>query len=64
MELNWPTVRELSEQTHYHPEHIRRLIRQGKLEAKKLGLLWFVNPESMTAYMEQAQRNGRGGPRP
>jgi len=63
MEPNWPTVRELSEQTGYHPEHIRRLIRQQKVEAKKLGLLWFVNPNSMVDYMERVQRTERGGPR-
>jgi len=63
MEPNWPTVRELSEQTGYHPEHIRRLVRQGKVKAKKLGLLWFVDPDSMVRYMEQARSTKRGGPR-
>jgi len=63
MEPTWPTVRELSKQTGYHPEHIRRLIRQGRVEAKKLGLLWFVNPESMAAYIKQVGRDERGGPR-
>jgi len=63
MEPNWPTVRELSAEIGYHPEHIRRLIRQGKIEATKVGLLWFVNPDSMAAYVERVRHTERGGPR-
>ena len=36
----WLTVNEAAELSGYHPEHIRRLIREGKIEAKKFSIVW------------------------
>lgn len=59
------TVREASERSGYHPEHIRRLIRQGKINAELIGLVYFIDPESLQAYVEdmKSANDGRFGPR-
>lgn len=40
----------------YHQEWIRRLIRQGKIQARKIGRVWFVNIKSLENYLEQHDR--------
>lgn len=48
----WLTVNEAVKISGYHPEHITRLIRQGKIEAKKFSIVWQVNRNSLMAYIE------------
>ena len=58
------TVKQASEQSGYHPEHIRRLIRQGKIKAELIGLVYFIDPESLREYVDEARASdGRYGPR-
>lgn len=49
---DWLTVNEAVKISGYHPEHITRLIRQGKIEAKKFSIVWQVNRNSLMAYIE------------
>jgi excisionase family DNA binding protein len=59
------TIGEASKLTGYNPEHLRRLLRSGELDGKKLSILWLVNRESLTAYIARGQKSGdkRHGPK-
>ena len=43
------TVLEAARRKGRHPETIKRLIRQGQLPARKLGLVWFINIADLEA---------------
>ncbi|MBI1999389.1 MAG: hypothetical protein HYS74_01895 [Parcubacteria group bacterium] len=42
--------RRLAEETGYTHDHLSRLCREKKIDGKLIGRIWFVNPESFTAY--------------
>jgi hypothetical protein len=48
----WIDVNESAKITGYHPEHIRRLIREGKIQAKKFNIIWMVSKNSCLAYLD------------
>lgn len=39
---DYRTVRDASERLNIHPESVRRLIRQGKLPARKFANTWLI----------------------
>ena len=51
----WLTVNEAASLSGYHPEHIRRLVRQGAVEAKKFSIVWMVSKDSLLAYIRNQQ---------
>jgi len=51
----WLTVNEAAEISGYHPEYIRRLIRDGKIEGRKFAIVWQVRRDSLNAYIKNAQ---------
>ena len=55
----WLTVNEAAKQSGYDPEHIRRLIRDGEIKAKKFSIVWMVNHESLLGYVKKAQSWGK-----
>lgn len=59
------TVREASQQSGYNPEYIRRLIRQKKIKGDLIGQMYFIEPESLWAYVEAMHRSDdpRSGPK-
>jgi excisionase family DNA binding protein len=57
IEDEWITTTEAKSLTGYNAEHIRRLVRAGKVKAKKWGKEWMVEKNSLLAYVE---REGRG----
>lgn len=61
----WLTVQEAAKLSGYHAEHLRLLVRQGKLSAHKFGPLWAISKFSLLAYLEIAQKSddGRQGPK-
>ena len=61
----WLTVTQAAVVTGYHPEHLRELIRDGKIEARKFGPLWQVNRNSLMTYLRAAEKSkdGRRGPK-
>lgn len=63
--LNWLTVPEAAARSGYHENHLRRLIRAGKVSAQKRGGRWWVDQESLDAYHAQAAeaQDARYGPR-
>lgn len=52
----WLTVSEAAELSGYHPEHIRRLIREGKIEAKKFSIVWQVSNSSLLNYLNNQKK--------
>ena len=51
----WLSVTEAAKLSGYHPEYIRRLIRDGEIEARKFSIVWQVKRESLKAYIENAE---------
>ena len=64
MILNLLSVAEAAEISGYHPEHIRRLIREGKVKAQKFASVWQVDRYSLQIYMRNAENlGGKRGPK-
>ena len=59
------TVKEASEKTGYNAEYLRRLVRDGKIEAILIGPVYLVRWESLRRYMTNITANGdaRTGPK-
>jgi excisionase family DNA binding protein len=55
----WLTVQEAASLTGYDPEHIRRLMRAGRIKARKFSIVWQVSRESLVDYIAQAQSTGK-----
>ncbi len=59
----WKTIREAAEDTGYHPEYLRQLIRAGKIQAKRIGYMWFIQDKSLRRYIQHTQGDdARYGP--
>ncbi len=54
----WLTVNEAAKLSGYNPEHVTRLIREGKVTARKFSIVWQVSKESLLAYLARAQAMG------
>ena len=62
---DWLTVHDAAKLSGYRADHLRQLIREGKVEAQKFGPIWAVNRESLLTYMNQALKSDdrRHGPK-
>ena len=60
----WITTAEARFLTGYNAEHIRRLVRSGKVKAKKWGKEWMVEKNSLLAYLESEGRGPRANTTP
>ena len=57
------TVQEAAELLGYHPEHVRRLARQGRLPAVKVGArVWCFSPAELRKWQELHQGKDGGKP--
>jgi len=65
MSEDWITTAEAAEISKYNPEHLRRLIREGKINANKFGIVWQVSRSSLLTYINSAenQTDKRWGPK-
>jgi excisionase family DNA binding protein len=65
MTADWITTNDASAMTGYHPERVRELIREGKIEGRKFGILWQVNKKSLLQYLTLAEikSDRRWGPK-
>lgn len=54
----WLTVKEAAKLSGYNADHLRELIRDGKIQARKFSIVWQVNKESLLAYMKKTQAMG------
>ncbi|CAG0949996.1 hypothetical protein ANRL3_00162 [Anaerolineae bacterium] len=66
MATDWITTTDAARLSGYHPERIRELVREGKVKARKFGIVWQVSSESLIAYLKSAKASGdkRQGPKP
>lgn len=51
----WLSVSDAAKLSGYHPEYIRRLIRDGEIEARKFSIVWQVSKKSLVDYVESAK---------
>ncbi len=65
MPEDWITIQDACNITGYNAEYIRRLIRHGKLKAKKVSIVWIVDKDSLLEYVSQDQSltDKRRGPK-
>jgi len=62
---DWITTAEAAKLSRYHPEHVRRLIKAGKIKAQKFGEVWQIDRSSLLAYIKTAEKLGvKRGPKP
>ena len=62
---DWLTVKDAAKLVNYHPERVRELIREGKVEAHKFGSVWAVNRGSLLQYVSKVHKGGeKRGPKP
>jgi len=54
----WLTVQEAAKESGYHPEHITRLIREKKITARKLSVIWLVDRKSLSDYQKKTEVMG------
>lgn len=63
----WPsyTIKEASRKTGYNEEYLRRLIRQGKIEAVKVGPAYLIRVDSLEKYIAEMKGSddARTGPK-
>lgn len=61
----WLTTFEAARISGYHPEYIRRLIREKNILGRKWGLSWQVSRQSLMDYVSKVEAVGdRRGPKP
>ena len=51
----WLSVNDAAKLSGYHPEYIRRLVRDGEIDAKKFSIVWQVRTQSLLDYLEIAE---------
>lgn len=54
----WLTVNEAAKLSGYNADHLRELIRDGKIKARKFSIVWMVDRESLLAYKVKAEAKG------
>ena len=41
------TVQEAAERLDYHPDHLRRLLRAGRVEGERIGQVWLIDRQEV-----------------
>lgn len=61
----WITTGEAVNISRYNAEYVRRLVRTGKLKARKFGTVWQVSRASLQEYIRETEhsRDRRRGPK-
>ena len=61
---DWITTAEAVKLCGYHPDHLRVLIRSGKIKAQKWGRDWQVNRAGLLDYVRKVETIGaKRGPK-
>ena len=59
MAEDWITTTEAAELIGYHPNYIPRLIKSGKIQARRFGNAWQVNRASLLSYSRKITQIGK-----
>lgn len=57
----WIVLTEAAEISGYHPDSLRRLLREGNLAGKKIATVWLVDRQDLMRFMAEAQERGVKG---
>lgn len=59
------SIKEASEISGYNEEHLRRLVRAGKIESARIGRVYLIRADSLERFMEEVSSSddARLGPR-
>lgn len=62
---DWITTAEAVQISGYHAVYLRGLIRDGKIEGQKFGLVWQISRTSLLSYLKEANKSAdkRRGPK-
>ncbi len=55
----WIDIRQASNETGYSPVYLRRVMQKGKIIAEKRGTMWWVDRDSLRAYMALVESLGK-----
>ncbi len=55
---NWISISEATQLCGYHPDHLRTLIRQGRIKGRKVVIVWLVDRSSLLAYLREQGKKG------
>jgi excisionase family DNA binding protein len=68
MPTDWVSTDEAAELSGYHPEHIRELVREGKIKAIRKGTMFWIDKASLLLFVRKATKakaaDRRHGPHP
>lgn len=53
--VGWITAGQAAKLTGYHAEHLSRLARQGRVNARKVGAGWVFEKSSLLTYQREAK---------
>ena len=56
---DWMTTQQAAELVNYTPEHIRRLVKAGKVKGQRWGRDWQIDRRSLLAYVKSAEKLGQ-----
>lgn len=59
MAEDWLKVEEAAEIAAYHPNYLRKLLRDGKVNGRKWGQTWQVSRQSLLAYLQDVEALGK-----
>jgi hypothetical protein len=65
MDEDWISVTDAVRLSGYHPDHLRELIREAKIKARKIVTVWQVSRTSLLTYISEAKKSSdkRRGPK-
>jgi hypothetical protein len=55
---NLVLIEQAVQQSIYHPDHIRLLVRQGTVKGEKHGGIWLIDLDSLRAYEARMREKG------
>ncbi len=64
MVRNWITIAEACKLSGYHPDHLRELAREGRIQGRKFVTVWQIDKASLLAYLHRVEKMGeKRGPK-
>lgn len=58
MAEEWITTAEAAELSGYHPERIRELVRDCRINGRKFGIVWQIDKDSLLSFLQESRESG------